>query len=467
MNLQHSEPQRVGAASSVGGRFQIPSWFWRALAFAFMGTLFVSSYFIYVVVRDYFANQQIVKLSDSPFAVAPIPEPDATPLPDLPRWSANERVNVLLMGIDQREGEEGPWRTDTMLVLTLDPVTMSAGMLSIPRDLWVTIPGYDLKDRINRAHYYGEMYDYPGSGPALARDTVTWNLGIPIHFFVRVNFVAFEILVDEVGGIDIYVPETIDDPHYPDEKYGYDPFYIEAGWQHLDGKTALKYARTRVTFGGDFDRGQRQQAVIMALRERVVKLDQLPGLVAKAPALIDTLGDAVRTDMDVDQALQLARLAADVDSEQIVSAVVDHRYTWARETPDGAQVLVPNREAIRDLRDLLFSGAEINRDTTDLATALAQENARVAVLNGSATAGLAHRAGDYLTQQGFQVVQVGDAATLYEATSIIDYADKPYTSKQLAAAFDLPAYSVIHGISPEGNYDVMVILGQDFELAEE
>ncbi len=467
MNLQHSEPQGGGTTPSVGGRFQIPSWFWSALAFAFIGTLIVSSYFIYLVVRDYFANQQIVKLSDSPFAAVSVSEPDATPLPDLPRWGGNERVNVLLMGIDQREGEEGPWRTDTMMVLTLDPVTMSAGMLSIPRDLWVTIPGYDFQDRINRAHYYGELYDYPGSGPALARDTVTWNLGIPINFFVRVNFVAFETLVDEIGGIDIYVPETIDDPHYPDEKYGYDPFYIEAGWQHLDGKTALKYARTRVTFGGDFDRGQRQQAVIMAVRDRVVKLDQLPGLIAKAPALIETLGDAVRTDMDMDQAIKLARLAADVNQEQIVSAVVDHKYTWPRETPDGAQVLVPNREAIRDLRDLLFSGAEVNGGATDPATALAQENARVAVLNGSTTAGLAHRTGDYLTQQGFQVVQVGDAATLSEATLIVDYTDKPYTSKQLATVFDLPISSVITGFSPEGDYDVALILGEDFELAEE
>ncbi len=93
----------------------------------------------------------------------------------LPRWEGTERVNVLVMGIDQREQEQGPWRTDTMLVLTIDPVTLTGGMLSIPRDLWVPIPGYE-EGRINTAHYLGDVYDYPGGGPALAAKTVQVDL---------------------------------------------------------------------------------------------------------------------------------------------------------------------------------------------------------------------------------------------------------------------------------------------------
>jgi LCP family protein required for cell wall assembly len=445
----------------------IPGWFWQALAFAFAGTLIVASYLVYARVRDYVTSQNVITLADSALPVMATPEPHATPLPELPHWNGYERVNVLLMGIDQREGEEGPWRTDTVLVLTLDPVTMSAGMLSIPRDLWVTIPGYDEQNRINTAHYYGDARGYPGGGPALARDTVAWNLGVPIHFYVRVNFTAFEKFIDEVGGIDIYVPETIDDPLYPDEAYGYDPFYIEAGENHLDGKTALRYARTRATFGGDFDRGRRQQEVILAVRDQVIKLDQLPRLIAKAPMLMETLGDAVRTDMSLEQALQLAQLASEIDPQQIVTAVVDHNYTAAWETPDGAQVLIANREALRQLRDLLFSEPQMVGDSASVTERLAEENARILVLNGSDVPGLGRSTVDYLANLDFHVVDVSDAGTLYDNTLIIDYAGKHQTSKQLAALLKLPLSSVLTGGSPDGDYDVTLILGSDFDLPED
>ncbi|MFN2269649.1 MAG: LCP family protein, partial [Anaerolineae bacterium] len=114
----------------------------------------------------------------------------------LPRWKGTDRLNILVMGIDQREHEEGPWRTDTMLVLTIDPVTLSAGVLSIPRDLWVPIADYGEQARINQAHFLGEVYDYPGGGPALAAKTVQYNLGIHIHHYARVNFTAFEQVID-------------------------------------------------------------------------------------------------------------------------------------------------------------------------------------------------------------------------------------------------------------------------------
>ena len=447
-------------------RSGIPGWFWRGVAFAFFGSLLVASYLVYVRVRDYVASQQVVTFSETTLPLIATPEPNATPLPELSHWRGHERVNLLLLGVDQREGAEGPWRTDTVLVLTIDPVSMSAGMLSIPRDLWVTIPGYEEQNRINTAHYFGDAYDYPGGGPALARDTVAWNLGVPIHFYARVNFAAFEIVIDEVGGIDVFVPETIDDPYYPDESYGYDPFYIEAGPNHLDGKAALKYARTRATFGGDFDRGRRQQDVLLAVRERVTNLNQLPRLIARAPLLLETLGDAVRTDMSLDQAIQLAQLASEIDSQNIVTAVLDHNYTSARETPDGAQVLIANRESMRELRDLLFTDSQMAGDGISAVERLAEENAHIIVLNGSSVPGLARSTNDYLTVQDFQVVGIGDASTLYDNTLIIDHTGKRYTSKQLATLLKLPLDRVVSGNNPEGDYDVTLILGSDFELPE-
>jgi hypothetical protein len=253
---------------------------------------------------------------------------------------------------------------------------------------------------------------------------------------------------------------------YPDEGYGYDPFYIEAGEQHLDGATALKYARTRATFGGDFDRGRRQQDVIIAVRDRVVQLDQLPRLLAKAPVLMESLGNAVRTDMSLEQAIQLAQLASEIDAEQIVTAVIDHNYTSAWETPDGAQVLIANREAMRQLRDLLFAEPQIAGTSGSVEERLAEENARILVLNGSETAGLARSTGDYLAGLDFQIVDVGDAGTLYDNTLIIDYSGKRYTSKQLATFLKLPLSSVLSGGNTDGDYDVTLILGSDFELPE-
>jgi LCP family protein required for cell wall assembly len=272
-------------------------------------------------------------------------------------WNGTERVNLLLMGIDQRQNRDGYWRTDTMIILTLDPQARTLGMISVPRDLWVPIWAYDIEDRINTAHYYGDSRDYPGGGPALARDTVSYNLGIPIHHYVRVNFTAFERLIDEIGGIDVYVEKNIADPAYPDENYGFDPFYLSAGQHHLDGETALKYARTRHG-SNDFERARRQQKVILAVRDQVVQLDQLPGLIANGPQILNTLGDSVRTDLTFDQAVELAQIASEIPLESIQGAVIDHSYTMPYTTNTGAQVLIPLREKIAKLYESFFETDE-------------------------------------------------------------------------------------------------------------
>ena len=169
-------------------------------------------------------------------------------LADVGAWQGTERMNILLLGIDQRPNDDpDTTRTDTMIIFSLDPATKTAGMLSIPRDLYVPLPNRD-QDRINTAHVYG--------GPQYAMETIQYNFGIPMHHYVRVNFNALVTLVDLVGGIDIYVDQDIDDQAYPDENYGYDPFVISAGWHHMDGATALKYARTRHTAIVDQHRSQ-------------------------------------------------------------------------------------------------------------------------------------------------------------------------------------------------------------------
>ena len=288
--------------------------------------------------------------------VTPMPDTPTLSEIDLPKaWDGKERINVLLMGIDQRQGEtERGYRTDTMMLLTIDPVTLQAGMLSIPRDLWVPIPGYG-NNRINLANYYGDADDYPGGGPALAKKTVEQVIGVRVHHYVRINFTAFESLIDRIGGITIDVPEDIYDPKYPTSNYGTEVFSIKKGKQVLDGAMALKYARTRNTKFGDFDRAKRQQQVIIAIQEKTKDLRVAMSLFASGPEVLADLSASVKTDMPLPMMQQIGRLAMTIDRSNIKSAVIDQNYTEPITTADGQQVEIANRARIAELRAGLFS----------------------------------------------------------------------------------------------------------------
>lgn len=373
----------------------------------------------------------------------------------IPGWKGTERVNLLLLGVDERPQENGMARTDTMMVLTLDPTTLQAGVLSIPRDLWVPIPGYN-QGRINTAHRLGELYNYPGGGPALARETVEYNLGIPIQYYVRLNFQGFVDLIDLIGGIDVYVAEPINDPLYPDNNYGYDPLYIPAGQQHFDGAMALKYARTRHD-SNDFERARRQQQVLLAVLERVSSLNLLPQLAPRLGELYTLMDQSVSTDLTLDEVLALAGLAIKVDRTQIRFAVIDSTCTENYITPEGAQVLIPLRDRIREVRDYVFGGAELASQTVE------QENATIGVLNGTGRAGLAASTTDYLKEQGVAVAAFGNADRAdYATTMIILNRPKPATAARLATLLGLPQSAIVTASNVAAAQDITLILGADY-----
>jgi len=439
--------------------------FTAGLIVAFLVVAGAAAFFVFDQVRQFIASSEM--LPDFTIESEEPQEITYDPAQPLPRWESTDRVNILAMGIDQRESEQGPWRTDTMLVLTLDPVTISGGMLSIPRDLWVPIPGFN-EGRINTAHYQGELYDYPGGGPALAAETVQYNLGVPIHHYVRINFSAFERMIDLVGGVDIYVEEEVSDAAYPDESYGYDPLYIPAGHQHFDGEMALKYARTRHSGGGDFDRAKRQQQVLLAVFDQITRFDMLPQLASQAPAIWQELEESVVTDLTLDEIIALARLAADVDQEKIRYGVIDENYTEFWTTPDGQQVLIPVRDGMRELRDYIFTSEIVAPPQESPENLLAAEAATIEILNGTTRPGLAGTTSEYLTQQGLQVTHFDNADLSDYATSlVIEYTGKPYTAEFIAQLLNLPETAVIHGTdSSTSEYDVSVILGADYQLPE-
>ena len=434
--------------------------------FLIIGGLYFG-YLFYIAVRELVAHAQLSPLPN--VNLLPIPGQErqsniATSGELLPDWQKKERVNILLLGIDQREGEHDPSRTDTMIVLTIDPENNTAGMLSIPRDLWVTIPGYS-EERINTAHRTGDLKEYPGGGPALAIKTVKYNLAIPIHYYVRINFNGFVKAIDTIGGIDIYVEKEINDPKYPDEAYGYDPLYIPAGLQHMDGELALKYARTRHN-GTDFDRLRRQQQVIMAVRDKVLRFDLLPQLLPKLPDLLKTVGDAVQTDLQLEEMVKLIQLASQIDDEHIKTAVIDSSMTIPTTTSDGAQVLIPIRDEIRAVVDEIFTTPAVQaEEETEERDRLAAEGAKIIVHNGSAVGNLAAQTGAFLKEKGFQVVEFGNAERFdYPTSIIVDYTGKEYTVKYLAQVLNIPETNIQPFTGSYSEIDIRLIIGADFQL---
>lgn len=458
-------------------RQAIPSVVVGGLIGVFVLATALAGYVMFITVRDVVAGWKITDLGATPtFSTNTTPGAPTQvgsnvgsgtpgPVPTIvPRtWDEKTRVTVLVMGIDRRVGEdEKGYLTDSMMLLTVDPAAKTAAMLSLPRDLWVEIPGYGV-DTINTANRSGDYYDYPGGGPALAVKTVEHNLGVTVNYYVRLDFTAFETLVDTIGGIDVDNPTTIDDEFYPNGSYGYEPFYLEAGQHHLNGHDALRYARTRHG-ATDIDRATRQQQVVMAVRDRVLSLNMLPTLITKAPLLYQTLNESIWTNLTLDQIVALALLGQDIPRENIETAVIDYRYVLEYTTPEGRQVLVPLRDKIRELRDELFTSTPIVEPVTaDDHAAMVAEQATVQVLNGAGREGLAKATSDWLLAQGVNVVSFDTADRGdYPTTVIIDYTGKLATDAWLAKTFKVS--TIVSGNDPNSPVDIRIIVGQDWDV---
>jgi LCP family protein required for cell wall assembly len=458
------------------------SYIWFRLLLSLIFVLFLvggvySGSLFYFTVKDIVAHAQIPSL---PNLHLPIPAISGgsegggeavAPRIDLPDWEKKERVTILVLGIDRREGEHGPWRTDTMILGTIDPESKTAGILSIPRDLWVPIPGYG-ESRINSANFVGDRDKYPGGGPALAKKTVEYNLGVPIHYYVLLDFDGFEKIIDTVGGVDVTVERVLHDETYPDPSPD-DPnrvrtIHFEAGFQHMDGKAALEYARSRLSTS-DFDRSHRQMQIILAVREKALRLNLIP----RVPELMVTLADIVQTDLQPGNIITLARLGGEIEQENLQSAVIDHTMTVEHVTPSGAQVLLPIREKIRPVVEELFTSptpptpptAQPEIVTVEEINRLAQEGAKIVVQNGTPTANLAAQTAAFLKEQGYHVVEFSDADRFdYPQSIIIDYTGKEYTIQSLAVLFDVTPENIRRSLNLKSEVDIRLIVGQDFTL---
>lgn len=347
----------------VTGGNRPSEWAWVVVAFALFAVVLAVSISAVVLVR---ANQvpiEVIPTADVmaflPTAVVAHNEFRDTPLgeslilPDgsniaLTPWDGKSRFTMVLAGLDRRPDETGlGHRTDTLMVVSIDPKAQRIGILSIPRDLFVQVPGYAALQRVNSPMVFGESRQ-PGYGPTLLMQTIQLNLGIRINDYFIVDFQAFIDVVDTIGGITVTTDYTINDPQYPNMTYGYDPFYLPAGTHTLNGYNALRFARTRHG-DSDINRAQRQQQTVMAVRDKVLKFDMLPQLILRSPELWGNLQNRIYTGLTLEQLIQLGLYVKDIPAENITMGVISYEYLIPYTTDDGASVLIPNRARLGGL----------------------------------------------------------------------------------------------------------------------
>jgi polyisoprenyl-teichoic acid--peptidoglycan teichoic acid transferase len=267
-----------------------------------------------VVAESYTLNKDAV-LAEQRLATFP-PQQQSALLQDVEMRVANRlsrTENILVLGQDQRPDWES-WRTDSMIVVAIDREYGQVGIISIPRDLWVNIPGYpEGQQRINAVDYIGEKMEYPGGGPALAAHVVSETLGIPTQHYVRVHLNGLVKLVDALGGVKVMLDCPLYEATPKDaEMKEYVPWSLPAGESWLDGDSARKFVTYR-SVTTDFGRSQRQQQMIWALRNRALEVNLLPRL----PELLAAMSNLYATDLTLIDIARLAQFGADLGPSDV------------------------------------------------------------------------------------------------------------------------------------------------------
>jgi LCP family protein required for cell wall assembly len=384
--------------------------------------------------------------------------------PNQLKGASSGRVNILVLGIGG-VGHDGANLSDTMMLWSINTKTKQVAMISIPRDLYVNVPGYGY-GKINSANAEG--------GPALSEQVVEKVTGVPIDYYAVLDFSGFKQAVDAVGGVDINVPTPLVDPYFPCDdgtKYANDycPINFKVGLQHMDGEQALEYARSRETTS-DFARAARQQAVILALRQKALTLSTLSNPI-KLGNLIDAVGGHLKTDLQIGDMEQLASIAKGINPATVTQKVIDE--TGSNSLLVDATNTIPGAGSIELPRAGEFNYSVIQSFVQNIFTSgsMSQENASVSVENGSGVSGLAASVSTSLSAMGITVEVPTNAPSLYPQTVLYDYTDgkKPYTISYLESRFGVkatvtvpPSPATTGAVAP----DIRIILGQNYQSTQ-
>ena len=377
----------------------------------------------------------------------------ATPMPT-PAPLPSGVIDIMLLGTDRRPQHEG-WRTDTMILVSIDPDDKIVSMVSIPRDLYVAVPGYG-KTRLNLADNIGEAQYYPGGGPALLRATLEENLGLTFDHYIRIDFQGFVEVIDTLGGIDVDVqcPTELWVPNMKSPGEYLLLRTVPAGMQHMDGELALIYSRCR-GHTPVFDRDRRQREVLVAIRDRVVELG-IPGLLPRLFELLDSMQRNVQTDLEPAEILSLAQLITQIPPQSINQRTLDLSVAPEWTTPEGAWVMLPDRQSIKELMVGRLA------PPTWEETALATEGITIAVDNGTMIEGLASQVADRLMSRGYRVVEVGKDDRLdHTETTIISYNGPGFTLDRLRYYLDVSDDNIRYEQDWLSRVAIRVILGSD------
>ena len=384
------------------------------------------------------------------------------------------RVNILLAGnSDDDVGHQGGDLTDSIMIMSIDTKNHTAFLISVPRDLWVDVPGSG-HQKINAAYVDGESNSfsengYPAGGMGQLEQVISENMGITINYYALVDYTAFRDAVNAVGGIDVNIQSQ-------DLRGLYDPSIdyttkgplvkLTNGVHHLNGQQALDLARARGDAYGsygfvqaDFDRTSHQREMLVALKSKAVSVGVLSNP-AKLSSLSDAVGNNVKTDFSLSEVHRLYDLVKDINGSNIKSLSLNSaagKNLLANYTaPDGESALIPTAglDNFNDIQAYLTQAMSSNP--------VVQEGAAVVLLNATDTSGIASRARNVLTAKQISVVTVGDATATQATTTIIDNsAGKFPATKALLLATYGNHFTTTNPYS--GNYtaDFIVLLGAD------
>jgi LCP family protein required for cell wall assembly len=380
------------------------------------------------------------------------PVPTAMPMVSVPRGS----VTIALLGSDKRPNDTA-YRTDTIILVNVNPNPPAATVLSVPRDLWVYIPGYEF-NKINVADERGEFSRFPGGGAGLIKQTIEYNLGIHVDYYARIDFAGFMKIVDTLGGIDVIANCPLEDI-FPDDPITENPTITgtisipKPGVVHLDGKHALWYARSRETTS-DWDRSLRQQRVLHAIWNKANQ----QGVIARLPELWSDLSSTAKTDLKLNDIIWLATIGARLDPTRIKGRALDGTVLYHWDTPDKhSWVVSPIPDKLGPALQEIFSPP---------ANIAAQAQAKVEVWNGTSEPGWGLLAADRLAWEGYLVTNVAAAdRNDYAQTKMVDFTTTTKGSRRwlLANIFRVNSTNVV--MQPDANSPAQyrIIVGADYQ----
>lgn len=271
-----------------------------------------------------------------------------------PVETLNNRVNILLLGLDDAQPDQTARRSDTIMVASLNPQDGEVNLLSLPRDTKVNIPGHKGYDKLNHAYAYG--------GAELARSTVAQFLRVPINYYVVIDWQAFIKVIDIIGGVDLYVEHNM---NYSDP-YANLNIHINQGYQHLDGEKAGQYVRFRSDELGDIGRVHRQQRFLKALAKETMQA----GIILKLPALVSAINENVDTDMSAITMLKVANSLKSLNASNLHAEMLPGDFA----TIDGLSYWLPDKEQTKQLVEAMSMTSQKLSSVYPQANGQAQQN---------------------------------------------------------------------------------------------